>query len=73
MGPRLRGDDEYLEYDAVTSWVRFRHQDQIGFGTLSGQSITVHHGDMFDSPKANGKTLSLAEVELMPCDCLPYS
>ncbi|MFZ5681009.1 MAG: FAA hydrolase family protein [Bradyrhizobiaceae bacterium] len=49
----------------MTSWVRFRHQDQIGFGTLSGQNITVHHGDMFDSPKANGKTLALADVELL--------
>jgi hypothetical protein len=27
----------------VTQWVRFRHQDQTGFGTLSGESITVHH------------------------------
>ena len=49
----------------MTSWVRFRHQDQIGFGTLSDQNITVHHGDMFDSPKANGKTLALADVELL--------
>lgn len=49
----------------MTSWVRFRHQDQIGFGTLSGRTITVHHGDMFDSPKANGKTLALSDVELL--------
>ena len=49
----------------MTSWVRFRHQDQIGFGTLSGQNITVYHGDMFDSPKANGKMLALADVELL--------
>lgn len=49
----------------MTQWIRFRHQDQTGFGTLSGQDIVVHHGDMFDSPKANGKTLSLADVELL--------
>ena len=52
----------------MTQWIRFRHQDQTGFGTLSGQDIVVHHGDMFDSPKANGKRLTLADVELLaPC------
>ncbi len=49
----------------MTSWVRFRHQDQIGFGTLSGHDITVHHGDMFNGAKANGKTLALSDVELL--------
>lgn len=52
----------------MTNWVRFRHQDQNGFGALSGESIVVHHGDMFDAPKANGTTLALSEVELLaPC------
>ena len=52
----------------MTNWVRFRHQDQNGFGALSGESSVVHHGDMFDAPKANGTTLALSEVELLaPC------
>jgi 2-keto-4-pentenoate hydratase/2-oxohepta-3-ene-1,7-dioic acid hydratase in catechol pathway len=52
----------------VTQWVRFRHQDQIGFGTLSGNNIAVHHGDMFNGAKANGTTLALDDVELLsPC------
>ncbi|EGP06154.1 fumarylacetoacetate hydrolase family protein [Bradyrhizobiaceae bacterium SG-6C] len=52
----------------MTNWIRFRHRDQTGFGILSGQEIVVHHGDMFDAPKANGTTLALSEVELLaPC------
>ena len=52
----------------MTNWIRFRHRDQTGFGTLSGQEIVVHHGDMFDAPKASGARLSLSEVELLaPC------
>ncbi len=52
----------------MTQWVRFRHQDQTHFGTLDGAKIDVHSGDMFGVSKANGKTLALADVELLsPC------
>ncbi len=49
----------------MTLWVRFDDEGQAGFGTLDGDTITVHQGDMFDTPKANGRALPLAEVTLL--------
>jgi 2-keto-4-pentenoate hydratase/2-oxohepta-3-ene-1,7-dioic acid hydratase in catechol pathway len=49
-------------------WVRFAHGDQTGFGTLSGATIQVHEGRMFDAPVATPLTLALDEVKLLiPC------
>lgn len=49
----------------MTKWVRFRYQSAVGFGSLEGNRITVHTGDLFDAPKANGHTLALDDVELL--------
>lgn len=49
----------------MTKWVRFRHQATIGFGSLDGDRIAVHTGDLFDAPKASGQTLTLNDVELL--------
>ncbi len=46
----------------MTHWIRFRHAGDTGFGTLEDDRITVHAGDMFGSPTATGKTLSLSDV-----------
>lgn len=52
----------------MTRWVRFRHDDRVGFGTLSGAGIAVHDGDMFAGASPTGARLALAEVELLaPC------
>ena len=49
-------------------WVRFADGDEEGFGTLSGETIAVHTGDMFDAPKPTGAEKSLGAVHLlMPC------
>jgi Rv2993c-like, N-terminal len=49
-------------------WVRFADGDEEGFGTLSGETIAVHTGDMFDAPKLTGAEKSLGAVRLlMPC------
>lgn len=49
-------------------WVRFADGDEEGFGTLSGETIAVHTGDMFDAPKPTGVEKSLGAVHLlMPC------
>ncbi|UPK38980.1 fumarylacetoacetate hydrolase family protein [Bradyrhizobium sp. 186] len=49
-------------------WLRFRHGGATGFGTLTPSGISVHEGEMFGRNAANGKTLALAEVELLaPC------
>jgi 2-keto-4-pentenoate hydratase/2-oxohepta-3-ene-1,7-dioic acid hydratase in catechol pathway len=49
----------------MTHWVRYRHHGAIGFGTLKDGEITVHSGDMFAEPKANGHRLALSEVALL--------
>jgi 2-keto-4-pentenoate hydratase/2-oxohepta-3-ene-1,7-dioic acid hydratase in catechol pathway len=49
----------------VTHWVRFRHQDATGFGTISHSEISVHDGEMFEKSWANGQRLALSAVELM--------
>lgn len=53
----------------MTIWVRFEAKGGSGFGTLEGETVHVHAGDMFDGPAATGETLALAEVTLLtPCD-----
>ncbi len=49
----------------VTYWVRFRHLDTTGFGTISQSEISVHDGEMFGESRANGRLLALGDVELL--------
>jgi 2-keto-4-pentenoate hydratase/2-oxohepta-3-ene-1,7-dioic acid hydratase in catechol pathway len=50
----------------MTHWVRFAHGAAEGFGTLEGESIAVHTGNMFATPTRTGETLAVAEVRLLP-------
>ncbi len=53
----------------MTQWVRFERGGKQYFGTLSGDTIEIHEGDMFASPKATGESAKLADVKLMtPCE-----
>ena len=36
----------------MTRWIRFEHEGRAQFGTLEGDTIRVHEGDMFASPRA---------------------
>ena len=50
-------------------WIRFEHDGRGGFGTLEGDVITVHEGDMFAAPGPTASTLALADVRVLtPCD-----
>jgi len=49
----------------MAHWLRYEHQGRPGFGTLEGDTIRVHTGDMFASPRASGETLARAEVRLL--------
>ena len=49
----------------MTYWVRFRHQDVTGFGTISQSEISVHDGDMFGKSRANGARIALSDIELL--------
>ena len=44
----------------MTLWVRFSHAGAAGFGTLEGEEIAVHHGDLFNTPVPTGTTIPLA-------------
>ena len=50
-------------------WGRFAVAGSVGFGTMDGDTITIHQGDMFAGAKATGETLLLADVKLLaPCE-----
>jgi 2-keto-4-pentenoate hydratase/2-oxohepta-3-ene-1,7-dioic acid hydratase in catechol pathway len=49
-------------------WLRFRHSGNPVFGTLDGDRVHLHQGDLFGTPLASGETLPVANVEwLAPC------
>jgi 2-keto-4-pentenoate hydratase/2-oxohepta-3-ene-1,7-dioic acid hydratase in catechol pathway len=49
-------------------WIRFRHGEDVGFGSIDGDSVVVHQGDLWDAPKATDVRLRLADIEwLIPC------
>jgi 2-keto-4-pentenoate hydratase/2-oxohepta-3-ene-1,7-dioic acid hydratase in catechol pathway len=49
----------------MTLWVRYEQGGRAGFGTLSGDTIAAHEGDMFDAPQATGQTVALGAVRLL--------
>ena len=49
----------------MTHWLRFRQDNMIGFGTLEGDVITVHDGDMFNAPTPTGQSLALGSVRIL--------
>jgi 2-keto-4-pentenoate hydratase/2-oxohepta-3-ene-1,7-dioic acid hydratase in catechol pathway len=54
---------------ASLHWVRFAHGGSTGFGTLSGNAIAVHDGDMFGVAKPTGASVALDDVTLLtPCE-----
>ena len=49
----------------VQRWVRFRSGDTVGFGTLDGDAIAVHDGDMFAGATPTGASLLRSAVTLL--------
>jgi 2-keto-4-pentenoate hydratase/2-oxohepta-3-ene-1,7-dioic acid hydratase in catechol pathway len=49
----------------VSHWVRFRHRDTIGFGTVTQSEINVHDGELFGKAQPSGRRLALSDVELL--------
>ena len=49
-------------------WMRFRQGGQDAFGTLTGDTIAVHRGDLFDAPTPTGEQVGVEAIEwLTPC------
>ena len=52
----------------MTRWIRFEQEGRAQFGTLEGETIRVHEGDMFAGARDTGRTVALAGVKLLtPC------
>ncbi len=52
----------------MTQWIRFEREGRPGFGTLEGDVITIHTGDMFADPRPTGETVKLGAVKVLaPC------
>jgi len=49
----------------MTHWIRFLHDETERFGTLEGDEINVHEGDMFDEPRPAGLSVPLQDVTLL--------
>ncbi|MEE8247507.1 MAG: fumarylacetoacetate hydrolase family protein [Alphaproteobacteria bacterium] len=49
----------------MAHWVRFDDAGEVGFGTLDGDTITVHEGDLFAGAEATARTLPLAAATLL--------
>lgn len=53
----------------MSTWVRFEHAGNIGFGALHTDTIHVHHGCLFDAPADTGERLARDSVTLLtPCE-----
>ena len=52
----------------MAHWIRFENGGKTGFGTVEGETIAVHSGDMFAAAKPTGETLKLSDVRVStPC------
>ncbi len=50
-------------------WIRFEKGGKTGFGTLEGDTISVHSGDLFAGAKATGEKIALKDVKVRtPCE-----
>ncbi|MCK8786944.1 fumarylacetoacetate hydrolase family protein [Roseomonas sp. NAR14] len=47
-------------------WVRYERDGEAGFGSLEGDSVRPHAGDLFDAPTPAGPSLPLASLRLLP-------
>ncbi|MBT7250953.1 MAG: fumarylacetoacetate hydrolase family protein [Rhodospirillaceae bacterium] len=52
----------------MAHWIRFEHEGRMDFGTLDGEMITIHGGDMFAGAAATAETVALDAVKVLtPC------
>ncbi len=49
----------------MPNWVRCRHTGENRLGTLDGDRIEIHTGELFAAPTATGESVALADVELL--------
>ncbi|MBL4725463.1 MAG: DUF2437 domain-containing protein, partial [Rhizobiaceae bacterium] len=49
----------------MVHWIRFEHENNVGFGTLENDTISVFSGNMFDNPTATGDSVALDAVKVL--------
>ncbi|WP_406857053.1 fumarylacetoacetate hydrolase family protein [Alsobacter sp. KACC 23698] len=49
----------------MTHWIRYLHDGEIGFGSLDGDAIRAHGGDLFGPGGPTGTILRLADVDVL--------
>ena len=49
----------------MTQWARFEQDGIEHFGSLSGDAVEVHDGDLFGAPASTGRQLPLSDVRLL--------
>ena len=49
----------------IQRWLRFTYLDETCFGTLEGNKIRIHEGDMLDDPRPTDRSTTLGEVKLL--------
>jgi 2-keto-4-pentenoate hydratase/2-oxohepta-3-ene-1,7-dioic acid hydratase in catechol pathway len=53
----------------MAQWIRFEHGGKTSFGTLEGDTIKIHSGDMFAGAKPSGESVKLSDVKVLtPCE-----
>src|ERR1700694_3689399 len=68
-GPRDKNDAAFTGRSQMAKWIRFEQGGKTGFGTLEGDIIAVHTGDLFAGAKPSGEKLKLSKVQIRtPCD-----
>ena len=52
----------------MSNWIKFTHNNQEAFGTISGSEVDVYDGDMFDNPSKTNEKFALKDVIVKnPC------
>ena len=52
----------------MTTWIRFQYQNNTHIGTISGDEISIHEGDLFVQPSDTGRRVDVSKVQLLtPC------
>jgi 2-keto-4-pentenoate hydratase/2-oxohepta-3-ene-1,7-dioic acid hydratase in catechol pathway len=54
-----------MQQQQSQQWVRFEHGGETGFGTLVGDAVHEHCGNMFERPEPTGRVFVLAGVRLL--------
>ena len=49
----------------MTHWIRYKHANNISIGTIDGDVITKHLGDMFNNPEKMEETINVKDVEIL--------